>query len=101
MGRPSRGPRRGGCGGHGAVPRLAGQGAIYYQSAVAKVLPYARGVTYVAKTGWYVQREDVPFETYDGRMLTDRQAVADDWSWSFSKRIESQDIGAVRRARHT
>jgi hypothetical protein len=53
------------------------------------------------KTGQYAQREDVPLETQDGRMLTGREAVADEikaWSVNFSKRAESQDVGAVRLA---
>lgn len=113
----------GGGGGRGAAPRPAaqapiagglsgaGQGAVGrarqlaagYQPAVVKVLSYARGVTRVTKTGQYVQREDVPLETHDGRMLTDRDAVADEvkaWSANFSKRAESQDVGAVRLALH-
>ncbi|MEH6953059.1 relaxase/mobilization nuclease domain-containing protein (plasmid) [Nitrobacter sp. NHB1] len=84
--------------GQGAVGR-ARQLAAGYQPAVVKVLSYARGVTRATKTGQYVQREDVPLETHDGRMLTDREAVADEikaWSVNFSKRAESQDVGAVR-----
>ncbi len=87
-----------GGGGQGAVGR-ARQLAAGYQPAVVKVLSYARGVTRVTKTGQYVQREDVPLETHDGRLLTDREAVADEvkaWSANFSKRAESQDVGAVR-----
>ncbi|TAN19124.1 MAG: hypothetical protein EPN45_00850, partial [Rhizobiaceae bacterium] len=87
--------------------RAAGQGATGrarllaagYQPAVVKVLSYARGVTRVTKTGQYVQREDVPLETHDGRMLADRETVAEEvraWAPSFSKRAESQDVGAVR-----
>jgi type IV secretory pathway VirD2 relaxase len=93
-------PIAGGLGGagQGAVGR-ARQLAAGYQPAVVKVLSYARGVTRATKTGQYVQREDVPLETHDGRMLTDREAVADEikaWSVNFSKRAESQDVGAVR-----
>lgn len=86
--------------GQGAVGR-ARQLAAGYQPAVVKVLSYARGVTRATKTGQYVQREDVSLETHDGRMLTDRDAVADEikaWSVDFSKRAESQDVGAVRLA---
>jgi type IV secretory pathway VirD2 relaxase len=95
-------PIAGGLGGagQGAVGR-ARQLAAGYQPAVVKVLSYARGVTRATKTGQYVQREDVPLETHDGRMLTDREAVADEikaWSANFSKRAESQDVGAVRLA---
>jgi len=91
-----------GGGGQGAVGR-ARQLAAGYQPAVVKVLSYARGVTRVTKTGQYVQREDVPLETHDGRLLTDREAVADEvkaWSANFSKRAESQDVGAVRLTLH-
>ncbi|MFX4543463.1 hypothetical protein ABTA76_19635, partial [Acinetobacter baumannii] len=47
----------------------------------------------------YVQREDVALETHDGRILADREAVADEikaWSSNFAKRAESHDVGAVR-----
>lgn len=83
--------------GQGAVGR-ARQLASGYQPAVIKVLSYAHGTVRAAKTGQYAQREDVPLETHDGRILTDRGAVADEikvWSANFSKRAESQDIGAV------
>jgi type IV secretory pathway VirD2 relaxase len=56
-----------------------------------------RGVARAAATGQYVQRDDVPLETHDGRLLTDREAAADEikaWSSDFSKRAESQDVGA-------
>ncbi|OPH81343.1 relaxase/mobilization nuclease domain-containing protein [Nitrobacter vulgaris] len=89
-------------GGQGAVGR-ARQLAAGYQPAVIKVLSYARGVTRVTKTGQYVQREDVPLETHDGRVLADGEAVADEvkaWSANFSKRAESQDVGAVRLTLH-
>ena len=97
-------PHAGGFGGagHGAVGR-ARQLAAGYQPAVIKVLSYARGAVRVTKTGQYVQREDVPLETHDGRMLTDREGVADEikaWAPSFSKRAESQDVGAVRMTLH-
>jgi type IV secretory pathway VirD2 relaxase len=62
------------------------------------VLSYAHGTARATKTGQYVQREDVPLETHDGRILRDREAVAEeikDWSTDFSKRAESQDVGAV------
>ena len=96
----------GGPGGGGA--RAAGQGeavgrarqlAAGYQPAVIKVVSYARGVARATATGQYVQREDVALETYDGRILADRQAVADEikaWSTNFAKRAESHDVGAVR-----
>jgi type IV secretory pathway VirD2 relaxase len=70
-----------------------------YQPAVIKVVSYARGVARATATGHYVQREDVPLETHDGRLLTDREAVADEikaWSRDFSKRAESQDVGTFR-----
>ena len=44
-------------------------------------------------------REDVPLETHDGRILSDRESVADEikaWSSGFGKRAESQDVVAVR-----
>lgn len=96
----ARSPIAGGFGGagQGAVGR-ARQLASGYQPAVIKVLSYAHGTVRVTKTGQYAQREDVPLETHDGRMLTDREAVADEikvWSVNFSKRAESQDVGAVR-----
>ncbi|MFC6496009.1 relaxase/mobilization nuclease domain-containing protein [Ancylobacter dichloromethanicus] len=98
---PSRSaPIGGGSGGagQGAVGR-ARQLAAGYQPAVVKVLSYAHGATRATRTGQYVQREDVPLETHDGRMLTDREAVADEiqaWATTFSKRAESQDVAAVR-----
>lgn len=85
-------------GGQGAAGR-ARQLASGYQPAVVKVLSWAHGTVRATKTGQYAQREDVPLETHDGRMLTDREAVADEikaWSVNFSKRAESQDVGAVR-----
>lgn len=96
----ARSPIAGGFGGagQGAVGR-ARQLAAGYQPAVIKVLSWAHGTVRATKTGQYAQREDVPLETHDGRMLTDREAVADEikaWSVNFSKRAESQDVGAVR-----
>ncbi len=81
-----------------AVAR-ARQVAAGYQPAVVKVVSYARGVDRATATGQYVLREDVPLETHDGRVLSDRQAVADEikaWSGDFSRRAESQDVGALR-----
>jgi len=86
--------------GQGAVGR-ARRLAAGYQPAVIKVLSYAHGAVRATKTGQYVQREDVPLETHDGRMLADREAVAEEiktWSVNFSKRAESQDVGGVRLA---
>lgn len=63
------------------------------------MVSYARGAARATATGQYVQREDVTLETHDGRLLTDREAVADEmkaWSTDFSKRAESQDVGAFR-----
>jgi len=91
-----------GGGGKGAVGR-ARQLASGYQPAVIKVLSYAHGTVRATKTGQYALREDVPLETHDGRILTDREAVADEikaWSVNFSKRAESQDVGAVRLTLH-
>jgi type IV secretory pathway VirD2 relaxase len=73
--------------------------AAGYQPAVVKVVSYARGVARATATGQYVLREDVPLETQDGRVLADRQAVADEikaWSGAFAQRAESQDVGALR-----
>lgn len=86
-------------GGQGAAVGRARQLAAGYQPAVVKVVSYARGVARATATGQYVQREDVPLETHDGRMLGDRDAVAGEiqaWSSAFAKRAESQDVGAVR-----
>lgn len=77
----------------------ARQLAAGHQPAVIKVVSYARGIARATATGQYVQREDVPLETHDGRLLTDREALADEikaWSRDFSKRAESQDVGAFR-----
>lgn len=82
----------------GSVAR-ARQLAAGYQPAVIKVVSYARGVARATATGQYVQREEVPLETHEARLLTDREAVADEikaWSSDFSKRAESQDVGAFR-----
>lgn len=84
--------------GQGATGR-ARQLAAGYQPAVIKVVSYARGVARATATGQYVQREDVPLETHDGRILTDREAVTAEikaWSPDFSKRAESRDVGAFR-----
>lgn len=94
----SGGAAGGGLGGGGPVGR-ARKLAAGYQPAVIKVVSYARGVARATATGQYVQREDTPLETHDGRMLADREAVADEikaWSTTFAKRAESQDVGAVR-----
>jgi type IV secretion system T-DNA border endonuclease VirD2 len=74
-----------------------------YQPAVIKVVSYARGVTRATATGQYIQREEVALETHDGRMLVDREAVAEEvkvWSTGFAKRAESQDVAAVRVRLH-
>ncbi|MGX7743997.1 relaxase/mobilization nuclease domain-containing protein [Rhodopseudomonas parapalustris] len=93
-------PIAGGLGGAGGgLAGRARQLAAGYQPAVVKVLSYAHGTVRATKTGQYVQREDVPLETHDGRLLGEREAVADEikaWSATFSKRAESQDVGAVR-----
>jgi type IV secretory pathway VirD2 relaxase len=97
-GGPGGGASAGRAGQGGALGR-ARQLAAGYQPAVIKVVSYARGVTRATATGQYVQREDVPLETHDGRTLFDREAVADEikaWSMGFSKRAESQDVGAFR-----
>lgn len=86
-------------GGQGDPLGRARQLAAGYQPAVIKVVSYARGAARATATGQYVQREDVTLETHDGRLLTDREAVADEikaWSTDFSKRAESQDVGAFR-----
>ena len=89
-------------GGQAAVGR-ARQLAAGYQPAVIKVVSYARGAARATATGQYVQREDVALETHDGRMLGDREAVAEEikaWSAGFSKRAESQDVAAIRLKLH-
>jgi type IV secretory pathway VirD2 relaxase len=91
-----------GAGQGGAVGR-ARQLAAGYQPAVIKVVSYARGVARATATGQYVQREDVALETHDGRVLADRESVADEikaWSSNFAKRAESHDVGAVRLTLH-
>ncbi len=88
--------------GQAAVGR-ARQLAAGYQPAVIKVVSYARGAARATATGQYVQREDVALETHDGRMLGDREAVAEEikgWSAGFSKRAESQDVAAIRLKLH-
>lgn len=85
--------------GQGSAVGRARQLAAGYQPAVIKVVSYARGVARATATGQYVQREDVALETHDGRILADREAVADEikaWSSNFAKRAESHDVGAVR-----
>ena len=77
--------------------------AAGYQPAVVKVVSYARGSARATATGQYIQRDDVPLETHDGRMLGDRESVAEEiqkWSSSFSKRAESHDVGDVRVTLH-
>ncbi len=93
--------RRIGSGGNGAGGALgrARQLAAGYQPAVVKVVSYARGVARATATGQYIQREEVALETHDGRLLADREAVAEEvkaWSAGFSKRAESQDVVSVR-----
>ncbi len=73
--------------------------AAGYQPAVIKVVSYARGVARATATGQYIQREEVALETHDGRMLEDREAVAEEmkaWLTGFAKRAESQDVVALR-----
>ncbi|OYZ90210.1 MAG: hypothetical protein B7X99_17735, partial [Rhizobiales bacterium 17-65-6] len=92
----------GGQGGGGSLAR-ARQLASGYQPAVVKVLSYATGVTRATKTAQYAQREDVPVETHDGRILSDHEAVADeikDWSKDFDKRKPSHDVVTVRLKLH-
>ncbi|AZO81985.1 MULTISPECIES: relaxase/mobilization nuclease domain-containing protein [unclassified Bosea (in: a-proteobacteria)] len=93
------GPIAGGLAGGGEAVGRARMLAAGYQPAVVKVVSYASGVPRATATGQYVLREDVPLETHDGRMLADREAVADEikaWAVGFSKRAESQDVGTVR-----
>lgn len=101
---PIAGSLSGGGGGRGsgALGR-ARRLAAGYQPAVIKVVSYARGVARATATGQYVQREEVALETHDGRLLENREAVAEEvraWSASFSKRAESQDVAAVRLKVH-
>jgi len=77
----------------------ARQLAAGYQPAVVKVLSYASGSARATATSLYVQREDVPVETHDGKILSDREAVADeikDWSKDFEKRKPSHDVLTIR-----
>lgn len=77
--------------------------AAGYQPAVVKVISYAHGAARATATGQYVQREDVALETHDGRILADREAVADEikeWSKAFETRKESQDVVAIRLRLH-
>jgi type IV secretory pathway VirD2 relaxase len=77
--------------------------AAGYQPAVVKVISYAHGVARATATGQYVQRDDVALETHDGRILADREAVADEikrWSKTFETRKESQDVVAIRLTLH-
>lgn len=77
----------------------ARQLAAGYQPAVVKVLSYASGSARATATSQYVQREDVPVETHDGRILSDREAVADEikeWSRDFEKRKPSHDVLTIR-----
>ncbi|MCW6512357.1 relaxase/mobilization nuclease domain-containing protein [Lichenifustis flavocetrariae] len=95
---PVEGGFSGGAGQGGALGR-ARKLAAGYQPAVIKVVSYARGVARATATGQYIQREEVALETHDGRMLEDREAVAEEmkaWSTGFAKRAESQDVVALR-----
>lgn len=77
--------------------------AAGYQPAVIKVISYAHGAARTTATGQYVQRDDVALETHDGRILVDREAVADEikeWSKTFETRKESQDVVAIRLKLH-
>ncbi len=77
--------------------------AAGYQPAVVKVISYAHGTARATATGQYVQREDVALETHDGRILADREAVADEikeWSKTFETRKESQDVVSIRLRLH-
>ena len=88
-----------GGGGQGGALGRARKLAAGYQPAVIKVVSYARGVARATATGQYIQREEVALETHDGRMLEDREAVAEEmkaWSTGFVKRAESQDVVALR-----
>ena len=90
-------------GGQGDALGRARQIAAGYQPAVIKVVSFARGVARATATGQYVQREDVLLETHDGRVLSDREAVAEEikaWSVGFEKRAESQDVVAMRLTLH-
>jgi len=93
----------GGAGQGGGSLARAQKLASGYQPAVVKVLSYASGAARATATGQYVQREDVPVETHDGRMLTDGQAVANEikqWSKDFEKRTPSHDVVSVRLKLH-
>jgi len=86
-------------GGLSDIIARARQLAAGYQPAVIKVVSYAHGVARATATGRYVQREEIPLETHDGRLLADREDVAAEikaWSGNFSQRAESQDVGVFR-----
>lgn len=90
--------RAGGAGGGGLGAR-AGLLAQGYQPAVVKVISYAHGVKRATATGQYVQRDDAVLETHDGRILSDKDGVAEEiktWSKDFEQRAESQDVVAIR-----
>lgn len=77
--------------------------AAGYQPAVVKVISYAHGTARATAIGQYVQRDGVGLETHDGRILADREAVADEikrWSKTFEARKESQDVVAIRMRLH-
>ena len=99
-------PLAGGGSAAGRGSTMAGRArqlAAGYQPAVIKVVSYARGAARATATGQYVQREEVALETHDGRMLGDRQAIAEEikaWSTGFAKRAESQDVVAIRLKLH-
>lgn len=98
-GSASRMSSGGGSGSTGSAVGRARQLAAGYQPAVVKVVSYARGTARVTATAQYVQRDEVTLETHDGRLLRDREMVADEvkaWSTDFARRAESQDVAAVR-----
>lgn len=73
----------GGAGGLGGRANLLSQG---YQPAVVKVISYAHGVTRATANGQYVQRDDAVLETHDGRIIRDKEGVAEEiraWSKDF------------------
>ena len=78
-----------------SLPMANGGGGA---AGAGRVAPVRRGARATA-TGQYIQREEVALETHDGRMLENREAVAEEmkaWSAGFAKRAESQDVVALR-----
>ena len=71
--------------------------AAGYQPAVVKVISYGHGGTRATAMAQYIQRDEAKLETHDGRILSDRAAVAEEfrhWAKSFENRRESDDVAS-------